>query len=350
MLCEQTGFLHARDRLCRSPGSAPGSGRSDIGLRITIQVPSPPRHATKANRIAAAIAATVLIALGGAYYFSCEPAPAVPIRWRDDMTWQRRAEIERRFGLVQSRDQDVRITYDLTDTRPSNIAALLEQPEVLDTGDLDLRSHTVPADAPYGRGWMWVGSRLPVLRIRGAVPALVIASALVIGGWLVKELGLLRSRPRDESRASRIAAATAAVVLAALGGAYYATSERAPAVAIRWREGVSEDRRVAIERQFRLRRPREPEGRSMLYDLVDIRSANIEGLLEQSEVEDTSRIDRHTLTIPANTAFGQGNMWVGNELFLLRTHGVVPAIVVTCLMVIAYPLIRRAGQGMRTRS
>ena len=288
--------------------------------------------------------------LGAAYQFSYEPAPAISIQWREGTTWQRRAAIERQFRLVRSRDQDVRITYDLVDTRASNIASLLSQPEVVDTGDLDLRSHAVPADAPYGRGWMWIGNRLPVLRVPGAVPALVIVCALVIGGALVTELGLLHSLPRYRSRASRTAAALALSLLAALAGAYSSTSERAPAVAIRWREGVSADRRTALERQFRLRRAREPEGRSMLYDLVDIRSANIRALLERPEVEDTSRIDRHTHTIMADTAFGQGNMWIGNRLPILRTYGVTPAIVISCLVVLAYPLIRDAAHVIRMRS
>ena len=282
----------------------------------------------------------MLIALGGAYYLTYEPAPAISIRWREGTTWQRRAEVERQSSLMRSRDQDERITYDLVDVRPANIAALLAQPEVVDTGALDLRGHSVPADAPYGQGWMWIGNRMPVLRIRGTVAALVLTCALVIAYSLAKELGLLRSGLRYGSRANRAAAAVAIAVLAALGGMYYATSERAPAVAIRWREGVSDGRRAGIERQFRLRRPREPEGRTMLYDLVDLRSANIRGLLEQPEVEDTSRIDRRTYTIPVNTAFGQGRMWIGTELPVLRTYGVVPAIVVICLIVLAYPLIR----------
>jgi hypothetical protein len=288
--------------------------------------------------------------LGAAYYFSYEPAPAVSIQWREGTTWQRRAEIERQSGLVRSRDQDVRITYDLVDTRASNIAALLARPEVVDTGDLDLHSHTVPADAPYGKGWMWIGNRLPIFRSQGVVPALVIACVLLIGGALARELGVLRSGPRYPTRASRMAAAIAVSVLATLGAAAWATSERAPGVGIRWREGVSVDRQVALERRFRLHRRREPEGRSVLYDLVDIRSANVQALLEQPEVEDTSRIDRHTHTIMANAAFGQGTMWVGNRLPILRTYGVVPAIVMTCLIVLAYPVIRDAAHVTRMRS
>lgn len=332
------------------PRGRPDHARTRELADNSVPVPSSSRHVTRATRFAAGIATTVLLVLGAAYYFSYEPAPAISIRWRGGTTWQRRAEIERQFGLVQSRDQDVRITYDLRDMRASNIASLLAQPEVVDTGDLDLRSHAVPADAPYGRGWMWVGDRLPLLRARGAVPAVIIVCALMIGGALVREVGLPRSWPRNLSRASRTAAAIAASVLAALGGTYYVTAERAPAVGIRWREGVDSDRRVELERRFRLDRRREPEGRSMLYDLTDIRSTNIRALLAQPEVEDTSRIDRDSSTIMADAAFGQGHMWAGNRLPLLRTYGVVPAIVVTCLVVLAYPLIRDAAPVVRLRS
>ncbi len=44
-----------------------------------------------------AAAACVLLASAGAYHLPYEPAPLVRVRWRDGVTAQRRAELERRF-------------------------------------------------------------------------------------------------------------------------------------------------------------------------------------------------------------------------------------------------------------
>ena len=53
--------------------------------------------AVRGCRTAAAAAACLLAALGLAYYFTVVPAPAMNVRWREDVTAERRAAFERRF-------------------------------------------------------------------------------------------------------------------------------------------------------------------------------------------------------------------------------------------------------------
>jgi hypothetical protein len=106
---------------------------------------------------------TALVA--AAYYLTYEPAPLVRIRWRDGVTAERRAELERQFLLVRPVPHEGRtLSYDLLDTRDSNVAELVGHPDVEDTDHLDRAQATVPFDAPYGESWMWIGHRTPVLR------------------------------------------------------------------------------------------------------------------------------------------------------------------------------------------
>jgi hypothetical protein len=133
--------------------------------------------------------------LGVTYYFTYEPAPEISIRWREGVTWEQRTAIERRHGLRRIREQEEESwTYDLIDIRTSNIRALLEQHEVEDTGVVDRLNYTIPSDAPYGDGWMWVGNRLPVLRSHGVVPSIVLACSLALVYALVREIRARRKR------------------------------------------------------------------------------------------------------------------------------------------------------------
>jgi hypothetical protein len=129
------------------------------------------------------------------------------------------------------------------------------------------------------------------------------------------------------------------VILAILAVTYYFTYEPAPEISIRWREGVTWEQRTAIERQHGLRRTREQDEESWTYDLIDIRTSNIRSLLEQHEVEDTGVVDRLNYVIPSDAPYGEGWMWVGNRLPLLRSHGVVPTIIFACSATLLYALI-----------
>ena len=150
---------------------------------------------SSASRAATLVAAALLTLIGGAYYFTWEPAPLVAVRWRDGTTFDRRTQVERWFGLVRGRDLDGRtITYDLVDTRPANIRELLEQPEVEAAGDIDQTTYELPADVPYGVGGMWIGDRLPEARAYRVLPVVVAVCGLVIAYAVVKAIAARRKR------------------------------------------------------------------------------------------------------------------------------------------------------------
>jgi hypothetical protein len=125
-----------------------------------------------------------LAALGLAYWLTYEPAPAIRVRWRDDVTSARQAALERKYLLSNGRAPMGRsIAYDLLDTRRSNIEALVRDPDVADTHDIDRERYEIPFDKPYGERWMWVAHRMPGLRdarVRWAL--VVVLCAMAIAG------------------------------------------------------------------------------------------------------------------------------------------------------------------------
>ena len=134
-----------------------------------------------------------LAVLWGAYYLTNEPSTAVEVRWREGLSAERRAELERRYLLVYQQDApDGPTRYDLLDTRRSNIAALVRDDDVADTTDIDRETMTVPFHAEYGNTWVWAAHRTPGLR----QPAV---RRSVIGGFagvaLLAVLAGLRGRP-----------------------------------------------------------------------------------------------------------------------------------------------------------
>ncbi len=135
-----------------------------------------------------------LAALGFAYWFTYEPAPSIRVRWRDDVTNQRQAALERKYLLVNGRAPSGRsIAYDLLDTRRENIKALVQDPEVRDTNDLDRHTFELPLDFAYGDSWMWVAHRTPVLRDTRARWTLIVILALMAVLGLRQDRG--RQRP-----------------------------------------------------------------------------------------------------------------------------------------------------------
>ena len=106
-----------------------------------------------------------LAALGLVYWLTYEPAPSIRVRWRANVTSEQQAALERKYLLVNGRAPTGRsIAYDLLDTRHDNIKALVLDPDVADTNDIDRHQFEVPFDFAYGEGWMWVADRTPVLR------------------------------------------------------------------------------------------------------------------------------------------------------------------------------------------
>lgn len=127
------------------------------------------------------VGAIVLASLGITYYFTVEPALTVKVRWRATVTPVQRAELERQFLLVRPMpDQGRTYRYDLLDTSPSNMEALVHDPAVEDTADIDTVRYTLPPDYPYGTSWTWAAYRVPILREPGVVEAVVGISAAML--------------------------------------------------------------------------------------------------------------------------------------------------------------------------
>jgi hypothetical protein len=139
--------------------------------------------------VALILGATGLAALGGIYWFTYEPAPAVRVRWRDDLSVDRQAELERHYLLSNRRaphpEAPRSFAYDLLDTRPANIEALVRDPDVGDTNDIDREHFVIRVDRQSGERWMWAAHRTPGLRdarVRWSLVA-VLAGFLVCGCW-----------------------------------------------------------------------------------------------------------------------------------------------------------------------
>ncbi len=135
---------------------------------------------------------------------------------------------------------------------------------------------------------------------------------------------------------SRIAAACGAVVLAIAAAAYWYTVEPAPAVKVRWRAGLEDDRRAAAERRLLLQDPIVSEGRTVTYNVLDTSSRNLAAIVTAPEIEDTSEIDRERYTLRADVPYGTGWTWVGRRLPLLRMAGVLEGVVALCCLAIGW--------------
>lgn len=126
-----------------------------------------------------------LVPMRVAYNLTCEPAPAVRVRWRDGTTDWRRGWLERKYRLGDpSAPMGLSYSYVLFDPSRRNIEAMIKDPEIADTNDIDRRRFEIPwATAHESRQWMWVADRVPSLRqpaVRRGLIA-VLAVMLLIG-------------------------------------------------------------------------------------------------------------------------------------------------------------------------
>lgn len=135
-----------------------------------------------------------LVSMRVAYDLTYEPAPAVRVRWRDGTGDWRRAWLELKYRVADPEAPEglagLSYAYVLFDTSHRNIKALVTDPEVADTNDIDRLKFEVPWETEQeSQRWMWVADRLPGLRqpaARGGLIALLVAMILVGARHIVR--------------------------------------------------------------------------------------------------------------------------------------------------------------------
>ena len=130
------------------------------------------------------VAASVLLAFSVAYYLTYEPSVRIGVRWRDGVTLEQQAGLERRFRLMNGVPSETHIRYDLLDTRRTNIEALIKDPNAEDTESVSRTLFVAPPDIEYGQSWMWIAHRIPGLRAPGVAEAIVMMC--VVAHWQPK--------------------------------------------------------------------------------------------------------------------------------------------------------------------
>lgn len=123
-----------------------------------------------------------LVSLRTAYNLTREPAPGIRVRWRDGTASARRTWLEWTYRLEEpSAPQGLSYSYVLMDTRTTNIRALVKDPDVADTDDIDRAKFEIPWEtANESRRFMWVADRIPVLRQPVARWLLIASLALMV--------------------------------------------------------------------------------------------------------------------------------------------------------------------------
>lgn len=123
-----------------------------------------------------------LAALAFAYWFTYEPAPGIRVLWKPEITLDQQEALERKYMLAARRAPlNGSLAYDLLDTTRPNIEALLKDPAVADTNDIDDEWMRVRLGTDYGDRWMWVAHRTPLLRygeVRWTLIAMLAAMAV----------------------------------------------------------------------------------------------------------------------------------------------------------------------------
>ncbi len=150
------------------------------------------------------------------------------------------------------------------------------------------------------------------------------------------------------TRWARVATVVAASVMLSLGVAYYLTYEPSVRIGVRWQDGVSLEQRARLERRFRLVNG-VPSETHIRYDLLDTRRSNIEALVTDRNTEDTESVSRTAFVAPADIEYGESWMWVAHRIPGLRAPGVVEALLMACIVVLAIDVERRIRGGRSRR-
>jgi hypothetical protein len=168
-------------------------------------------HAGRSPRLRrsiGALGAAGLAVLGTLHALTIEPAPRVRVLWRPDVSHEQRTTLEETYLLLNPRDQlpEGSVAYDLLDTSPANIRAIVLDPAIADTNDIERNAFSVPFDVDYGGEWMWLAHRLPGLRNTEARTGVIVALAALMVGGLVPDGArawqvIRRARQRPKRRA-----------------------------------------------------------------------------------------------------------------------------------------------------
>ncbi len=134
------------------------------------------------------------------------PSRYVHVRWRTDVSDIERWWLEQRFSLRTEHHDGRSYGYDLLDSSPANVGALLDHPSVEDTASFDRTRKVVSPDAETGRSrtgvaWRWrVEGVLPWLRPLGLITIFVAGVLLV--DQLLARLPLQRPMAPADDRSS----------------------------------------------------------------------------------------------------------------------------------------------------
>ncbi len=125
------------------------------------------------------------------------PSKYIHVRWRPGVRDAQRVDLESSFGLRERVRDGRSFGYDLVNLSSSNVRALLTDPAVEDTSDLDLRTFVVLPGADDGRAraglaWRW-GVESVVEPIRGAGLVLLLAG---VAAALAARVRMPRLGPR----------------------------------------------------------------------------------------------------------------------------------------------------------
>jgi hypothetical protein len=151
------------------------------------------KETTRWANVTTVVATSVLLTFGVSYYLTYEPSVRIGVRWRDGVTLEHQARLERRFRLVNGAPSETHIRYDLLDTRRKNIEALVNDRNTEDTESV---SSTLPSDISYGESWMWVAHRIPGLRAPGVVEVIVMTCVIALVGGVGRLAKSTRTRRR----------------------------------------------------------------------------------------------------------------------------------------------------------
>jgi hypothetical protein len=98
-----------------------------------------------------------LLVLGVAWAMFERPAPVFNVTWRDGISDAARQSAERQLGLENRQPSNDSFQYELWSPRTREITAIIEHPDVADTGHIDRAAARIAPDAGRGRRVWWRG-------------------------------------------------------------------------------------------------------------------------------------------------------------------------------------------------